>query len=299
MKASIDPRAFRTFEAVCRAGSISGAARQLGISQPSVSHAIALLEDRLGTMLFERTRSGIVLNPEGKALLRHAQGMSSLIGNAVAEVELVKAGSAGILRIGGTPGALASLVPKAVGRLRARLGEFSLQVVERTDSDLTTMLLKREIDLAFVTTDLEAPATGIREITLARDPFSLIVGCANFSLPAVVSLRGAKGFNWVLPAAAGAFRRQLSALFTTAQLPEPLNAVRCDSLLVTKAIVRDTDYVTILPRQVAAAELATNVLRAIPIAEAQFERSIGVRTLSGLDLPPLATALLEEIGQET
>jgi DNA-binding transcriptional LysR family regulator len=127
----------------------------------------------------------------------------------------------------------------------------------------------------------------------------LIVGCANFSLPAVVSLRGAKGFNWVLPAAAGAFRRQLSALFTTAQLPEPLNAVRCDSLLVTKAIVRDTDYVTILPRQVAAAELATNVLRAIPIAEAQFERSIGVRTLSGLDLPPLATALLEEIGQET
>jgi LysR family transcriptional regulator, regulator of abg operon len=298
MKPPIDPRAMRTFEVVCRAGSISGAARQLGISQPSVSSAITLLESRLGVTLFDRSRNGIILSQAGKAFLRHAQGLNSIIDNAIAEVELIKAGSAGVLRIGGTPGALSSLLPKAIGRLRSRLGAFSLEVTERPDAELTAMLLKREIDLAIVTTGLETPASGIREINLASDPFSLIVGRANFELPEVVSLREAGGFNWVLPAAVGAFRRQMSALFTAAQLPEPINAIRCDSLLLTKAIVRDTNYVTILPRQVAASELSIKVLRAIKIAEAQFERTIGVRMLEGNGPSPLVTALLEEIQPE-
>jgi DNA-binding transcriptional LysR family regulator len=47
--AMIDPRALRTFHEVCRAGSITGAARALNISQPSVSSAIALLEAMMKT----------------------------------------------------------------------------------------------------------------------------------------------------------------------------------------------------------------------------------------------------------
>jgi hypothetical protein len=47
------------------------------------------------------------------------------------------------------------------------------------------------------------------------------------------------------------------------------------TLLTTKAIVRGGTRVTILPMQVAAAELSIGVLRAIPLREASFERSIG------------------------
>ena len=75
----IDPRAIRTFLAVCRANSISGGARALNISQPSVSNAIAQLEQSLGASLFERSRSGIALTPEGEALLHRAEAIDSLM----------------------------------------------------------------------------------------------------------------------------------------------------------------------------------------------------------------------------
>ncbi|WP_298400220.1 LysR family transcriptional regulator [Sphingobium sp.] len=291
----IDPRAIRTFLAVCRANSISGGARALNISQPSVSNAIAQLEQSLGASLFERSRSGIQLTPEGQALLRRAEAIDSLLADVQAEVNLASAGVAGPLRIGGTPGALVSLLPNAIKTLEARIGRFALHVVERPDHDLAAMLHRGEIELAFVTTGIEQPPEGIEERTFSRDPFALIVGRQNDHLPASISLRATGLMRWVLPEARGAFRRQVDALFMTADIPVPQDIIRCDSLLTTKAIVRGSQRVTILPMQVASAELSIGVLRAIRIEEAGFPRSIGVRRLAGGRLSRLGEALFDTL----
>ncbi|MBV2150467.1 LysR family transcriptional regulator [Sphingobium sp. AS12] len=289
----IDPRAIRTFLAVVRSNSISGGARLLNISQPSVSNAIAQLEQTLGVSLLERSRSGIMLTPEGEALLRRAESIDSLLRDAEAEVKLASAGVAGPLRVGGTPGALVSLLPDAVRRLEEQFGQFALHVVERPDHDLAAMLHRGEIELAFVTTGIEEPPEGIEERTFSRDPFALIVGRQNDHLPARVSLRDMRAMRWVLPEARGAFRRQIDALFMAANVPAPQDIIRCDSLLTTKALVRGSRRVTILPMQVASAELTIGVLRAIPIEEAQFPRAIGVRQVAGRRLSRLGTALLD------
>lgn len=289
----IDPRAIRTFLAVVRSNSISGGARLLNISQPSVSNAIAQLEQTLGVSLFERSRSGILLTPEGEALLRRAESIDSLLRDAEAEVKLASAGVAGPLRVGGTPGALVSLLPDAVRRLEEQFGQFALHVVERPDHDLAAMLHRGEIELAFVTTGIEEPPEGIEERTFSRDPFALIVGRQNDHLPARVSLREMKAMRWVLPEARGAFRRQIDALFMAANVPAPQDIIRCDSLLTTKAMVRGSRRVTILPMQVASAELSIGVLRAIAIEEAQFPRAIGVRQVAGRRLSRLGAALLD------
>lgn len=292
----IDPRAIRTFLAVCRANSISGGARALNISQPSVSNAIAQLEQSLGGVsLFERSRSGIQLTPEGEALLRRAEAIDSLMADVQTEVKLASAGVTGPLRVGGTPGALVSLLPDAVRRMEARIGHFALHVVERPDHDLAAMLHRGEIELAFVTTGIEQPPEGIEERTFSRDPFALIVGKQNDHMPARLSLRDTAHMRWVLPEARGAFRRQVDALFMAADIPVPQDIIRCDSLLTTKAMVRGSQRVTILPMQVASAELSIGVLRAITIEEAQFARSIGVRKLAGGRLSRLGTELLDTL----
>lgn len=291
----IDPRAIRTFLAVVRSNSISGGARLLNISQPSVSNAIAQLEQALGASLFERSRSGIVLTLEGEALLRRAESIDSLLRDAEAEVKLASVGVAGPLRVGGTPGALVSLLPDAVRRLEDRIGQFALHVVERPDHDLAAMLYRGEIELAFVTTGIEQPPEGIEERTFSRDPFALIVGRQNDHLPARMSLKDMAAMRWVLPEARGAFRRQIDALFIAADISVPQDIIRCDSLLTTKAIVRGSQRVTILPMQVASAELSIGVLRAITIEEAEFSRSIGVRRLAGGRLSRLAAEMLETL----
>lgn len=291
----IDPRAIRTFLAVVRSNSISGGARSLNISQPSVSNAIAQLEQALGVSLFERSRSGILLTAEGEALLRRAESIDSLLRDAEAEVKLASTGVLGPLRVGGTPGALVSLLPDAVRSLEARIGRFTLHVVERPDHDLAAMLHRGEIELAFVTTGIEQPPEGIEERTFSRDPFALIVGRQNDHLPARLSLKTMMATRWVLPEARGAFRRQIDALFMAADIPVPQDIIRCDSLLTTKAIVRGSQRVTILPMQVASAELSIGVLRAITIEEAEFSRSIGVRRLAAGRLSRLAAEMLETL----
>jgi LysR family transcriptional regulator, regulator of abg operon len=289
----IDPRALRTFHAICAAGSISGAARHLNISQPSVSNAIAQLELRLGVQLFERSRTGIILTAEGIALRRKAEAMDLLLRDAEQEIALVRAGFAAPLRIGGTPGALVSLLPEALRLLEALHGQFTLHVIERPDHQLIDMLHKGEIELAFVTTGIEQVPDGIEEIPMSRDPFAVIAGRQNDHLPAKLSLKNMNGLRWVLPEAQGAFRRQVDALFIAADVPAPRDVIRCDSLLTTKAIVRGSRRVTILPTQVAAAELSIGVLRAIAIAEAGFERSIGIRKRSGARLSVLGDSLMD------
>jgi DNA-binding transcriptional LysR family regulator len=291
----IDPRALRTFHEVCRAGSITGAARALNISQPSVSSAIGLLEARLGTVLFERTRSGILLTPAGEALRTRAQMLEHLLRDASAEVSAAARGAMGPLRLGGTPGALVSLLPLAIARIEEHFPHLTLNVLERADRDLTGMLREGDIELAFVTTAMDEPPEDIAERTLARDPFALIVGRDNDAMPGSISLRNADNWRWVLPEAQGAFRRQVDALFAAAGVAVPRDIIRCDSLLTTKALVRDTGRVTILPMRVAASELSMNVLRAVRIAEARFERSIGVRWLKSRGLSPLAQQLLAQL----
>lgn len=60
------------FIAVARLGSINKAAQTLYISQPYLGKIIKELENTAGTVLFERTRSGVILTPDGRDFLEHA-----------------------------------------------------------------------------------------------------------------------------------------------------------------------------------------------------------------------------------
>lgn len=293
LSAGLDPRSLIVFEQVCLSGSISSAARELGVSQPSVSQTIASLETRLNVSLFNRLSTGISLTKEGEALRVKAAALSSLLHDARAVVEHAANGIAGPIQIGGTPGALVSLVPRAI-RALDRLGErFELSVIEASEHALAEMLQRREIELALVTTGLKDAGDAYREWTVAQDPFSLIVGRSHDDLPDSLGIHAVSELPWVLPREGGGFRRQISSLFISAQVAEPKNVIRCDSLLTTKSIVRMTDRVTILPRRVVETELSVGVLRAIAVGDVNFQRRIGIRALASLELTPLASRFVE------
>lgn len=63
----------RIFLAVVRHGSLSGAARTLGIQQTTVGRRMAAFESALGTRLFDWTRDGHAPTPAGRTLLAHAR----------------------------------------------------------------------------------------------------------------------------------------------------------------------------------------------------------------------------------
>jgi DNA-binding transcriptional LysR family regulator len=110
----MDPRRVLTFRAVARQRSFSGAARELSLSQPSVSNQVAALERELGVALLIRGPGGLKLTAEGRTLLDHADAIAerfALAGTQLADAARVVLAR---LRIGAFPTALAGLVPAAI-----------------------------------------------------------------------------------------------------------------------------------------------------------------------------------------
>jgi DNA-binding transcriptional LysR family regulator len=287
----IDPRLLRTFLTVCRAGSISAAARELQIAQPSVSVAVRQLERGLKTELLVRGPKQATPTAAGAALLRRAEMMDVLLRDAEEAVALASQGIAGPLRIGGTPGALVSLVPAALAAM-ASDQRITVHVIERSDAQLTEELRRGDIEFAVMTTGIDPVPDDLEERSIAQDPFALVVGRAHAGLGPTVSLRKLGAFGWVLPRAAGAFHRQIDALFQAADAPKPSDVIRCDSLLTSKEIVRRGRRVTLLPRGVVAPEMAAGMLRAIPIEGAEIRRNVGIRTLRGRATSAIGAAFL-------
>src|ERR671932_2814576 len=114
----MDPRRLLTFRAVARQRSFSRAARELALSQPSVSNQVAALEREVGVQLLDRRPGGLRLTPEGEILLEHADAIAERFALASTQLAAAAAGYRARLRIGGFPTALAGLVHAAIDRVR-------------------------------------------------------------------------------------------------------------------------------------------------------------------------------------
>src|ERR1700730_16698361 len=108
----------RFFLAVARAGSLSGAARALGVGHVTVGRRITLLEKQLGVTLLNRTPDGFVTTPAGEAILRQCAAMES----AAMDLERIVAGRdallTGSVRVTTTEGLAYQLVAPAIAALR-------------------------------------------------------------------------------------------------------------------------------------------------------------------------------------
>ena len=95
-----DLRALDIFIAVCEAGSMAAAARALGLTQPAVSQAIADLEERTGTMLFDRRVRPIGLTPAGGVMRQRAAALLTEARQIAPMLRETERGRFALLRVG-------------------------------------------------------------------------------------------------------------------------------------------------------------------------------------------------------
>jgi len=135
----------QTFVAVAEHGSLSGAARALHASQPTLSRHVALLEAEMGTRLFERSSEGMVLTPTGSDLMAQASTMA----DAAARLSYLRDGRtpqmAGTVRITASQIVATYHLPAILTRFHQRYPEVELELLA---SDQTDNLLRREADIA-------------------------------------------------------------------------------------------------------------------------------------------------------
>lgn len=145
MPAEFDWEKLQVFVAAADRGSLSGAARTLGISQPTAGRQVQALESQLGVQLFSRTARGLALTDTGMELLGYAREMSDAANRlALAALGRVEA-LGGVVRITANEIVATYRLPPVLLALRAEEPEIEVELVA---SNATDNLLQREADIA-------------------------------------------------------------------------------------------------------------------------------------------------------
>jgi DNA-binding transcriptional LysR family regulator len=144
--------AWRTFVTVCRLGSLSSAAAELGYTQSAVSRQIAGLERQVGAPLVERHARGVRPTAAGEAFRRHAQAAVNEAERAIRAARDARDGTpARPLAVGATPSLAAGVVPAAMRRLLDQSGPLPWNLVPGLTSELYQRTANGELDIAIVT----------------------------------------------------------------------------------------------------------------------------------------------------
>lgn len=135
----------QAFLETAETGSLSAAARKMGLSQPTLSRQVAAIEKQLGVTLFARVGRRMVLTETGLALVQHARVMRS----AAEDLRLTASGQSqavdGLVRLSATDTVAACLLPRVVQQLRLRAPGI---VIELVTSNAFSDLRRREADIA-------------------------------------------------------------------------------------------------------------------------------------------------------
>lgn len=135
----------RAFLAVLEEGSLSGAARRLGVAQPTVRARIEALEHTLGTVLFTRSVNGLVPTDEARGLGGPARAMA-LASEAFVRAASAPAGeAAGAVRVSVSEFVGIEVLPPMLAGLRARRPRIAIELVL---SNAPADLLDQEVDIA-------------------------------------------------------------------------------------------------------------------------------------------------------
>lgn len=142
---NLDWNQLKAFLQTAQTGSLSAAARKLGLSQPTLSRQVAAIEQQMGVTLFERVGKAMVLTPTGLDLLEHARAM----GAAAEALGMAASGRSqavgGVVSVSATDAVATYLLPPIVQRLRAQEPGIVVEVIA---SNAISDLLRREADIA-------------------------------------------------------------------------------------------------------------------------------------------------------
>lgn len=135
--------------AVAEEGGVSGAARRLGLTQPTLSRQIKDFERRLGVELFERDGRTLTPTPAGVALVRRATALLAEAEAAVGEVRLTAEGRSGHLTVAFAGSGINGPLGAALGRVRRELPRVALRLEESfSDTEMSQGVLDGRFDIA-------------------------------------------------------------------------------------------------------------------------------------------------------
>ena len=143
-------RVLRYFLAIAREKSITAAAEQLHITQPTLSRQIRDLEDELGQKLFVRSSHSMKLTQEGFIFRQRAEEIVSMVDKTAAEFLSMEQSVAGDIYIGGGETLAISLIAELIAELREEYPDIRYHLYSGNEADVTERLDRGLLDFGIL-----------------------------------------------------------------------------------------------------------------------------------------------------
>ena len=265
----------RIFVAVAERGHVTRAAESLGISQSAASAAIATLEDRYGTKLFDRIGRGIRLSETGRLFLREARAVLDRAAMASSVLEDLAVQTTGKVAIAASQTIATYWLPRRLATFHAANPGVLLNVAMRNTREVETAVAEGEVNLGLVEGPTQYAAL-IRE-RIDYDKLVLVVAANQPALPVNKAGRpDLRAINWVIREAGSGTRRGLEDLASREGLT--LDDLNIFLVLPSNEAVREAIEAgagaTIISRHVVASAVEAGKLEEIPIDLPQREYAL-------------------------
>lgn len=281
--------------ALAREEHFGRAAEACRVSQPTLSAAIKYLEDTFGVLLVQRGSRFRGFTPEGERVLEWAR---RIVGDARAmrqDVDALKRGLVGHLRIAAIPTALA-MSAMLTTPYRAKHPDVRFTILSRTSIQVLGMIENLEVDAGLTYIDNE-PLGRVKSVPLYPEEYRLLTSRAG-------ALGDRDQVTWAEVAKIPLClltpdmqnRRILDGLLRSAG-GEPSPTLESNSVIVLFAHVRTGRWATIMPGKLAETLGLTESVRSIPIVEPLVTHAIGLVVPDREPTTPLVTALVAEARQ--
>ena len=267
----------RALSALSEASNFSMAARNIGLSQPSIHRAARNLEKLSGIRLFDSAPEGVSLTHAAQTLAQRTRLALSELQQGFDEVGEHLGRDSSQIVVGSLPLARSSIMPEAINAMVAARPRVQVRVVDGTYDELLRRLRHGDIDFLIGALRFPAPADDVSQEHLFDDPLVIVAGARHpLAGKAMVELEDTLAYPRVAPpksTPAGSY------LFNTLRIQEreetPVRVVS-SSLVLLRGLLTTGNYITIISTHQTAHELETGLLVTLPVALGDNARPIGL-----------------------
>src|SRR5215470_7790626 len=281
--------------ALARAQHFGRAAEACNVSQPTLSAGIKTLEDMFGVLLVQRGSRFRGLTPEGERVLEWARRIVADARAMRQDVDALKRGLVGHVRIAAVPTALA-MSAMLTTPYRAKHPDVRFTILSRTSIQVLSMIEDLEVDAGLTYLDNE-PLGRVNTVPLYLEEYRFLTSSAG-------TLGNRDKVTWAevgrvplcLLTPDMQNRRIIDGLLRSAGA-EPSPTLESNSMIVLFAHVRTGRWASIMPAKLAESLGLTENVRAIPIVEPATAHTVGLVIPDREPTTPLISALVAEARQ--
>lgn len=287
------------FLAVIKEGSLSDAARHLGLTQQAVSASISNLESDIGLRLFDRSPGGQTKpTAYGRALVRHALAQDAATKRAKQELHAIRDATSGTITIGVGETFASKIVAVAVSRLHSMRPEIRINLIEGYSELLLERLRQGEFDfIAGGTGGLQLPDDLDQEVLYSSD--DVVVARAGHPLFDLRNLELAdlQEYTWMVPYSRSSDLDVIVDAFAAENLEPPKRFMGTDTYMLGMHLILSNDFLIMTTPALIGHELkeGSGLLKVLDIDRPTVRRHAHLVYSADRPISPAAAVLLQEI----